>query len=193
MSVTSRILIAALLFGACATTERESRAPTPTAQDEPHAAPAPSSAPAPETWEASLEEARFAEEELERVPFAELAPVAPEETIVAVRFDPGAAALDSESRETLDRMRESLPAGDGACYLELQGHTDASGHEAANVRLSRLRAEAVRAYLHREQGVPLDCMGVVPLGSSAPAADNRSPQGQDLNRRVVVVVVWPPP
>jgi outer membrane protein OmpA-like peptidoglycan-associated protein len=50
----------------------------------------------------------------------------------------------------------------------------------------------VRRYLHREKRVPLENIGVVPLGSSAPAADNRTPDGRERNRRAVVVVLLPP-
>ncbi len=67
----------------------------------------------------------------------------------------------------------------------IEGHTDASGSPAQNLRLSRERAEQVRLYLVT-LGVAGERLSAVGKGASEPvnAADPRAAE----NRRVRVVV-----
>jgi outer membrane protein OmpA-like peptidoglycan-associated protein len=73
-------------------------------------------------------------------------------------------------------------------YLEIQGHTDASGPPAVNRRLGEERAEAVRRFLN-QQGVALNRMATISYGEDAPVAPNDTRAGRAQNRRVVVVVL----
>ncbi len=188
MRPRKRLLLAALLAAACSTTAHpgpqssrtESPAPALTA-----AAPVPATVPA-------NEQAREGEERVERVPVAEATAAEQDDSVVEVRFDRGATTLQDGSRSRLDEMYRRLLAHRSMYYLELQGHSDATGSEAANLRISEQRAETVERYLHRRRGVPLDAMGVMPLGSAAPIADNSTPEGRAENRRVTVVVVRTP-
>jgi outer membrane protein OmpA-like peptidoglycan-associated protein len=109
--------------------------------------------------------------------------------VEGLRFPPGTTALDPEARSILDQLAERLAMENAGYYLEVQGHADASGSEAANLQIGRARAEEVERYLHREKGIPLHRIGVVSFGSTAPAADNRTEEGRSQNRRVVVVVL----
>ena len=105
-----------------------------------------------------------------------------------LRFAPGSTTLTPESRSILDQLAERLLLEDAGYYLELQGHADAAGSAQANLLTGGERAQAVRLYLHA-RGIPLHRIGAVSLGSSAPAADNRTFEGRSENRRVVVVVL----
>jgi outer membrane protein OmpA-like peptidoglycan-associated protein len=190
MSPPRKLLIALLALGACVSSEPAARRPAP--EPAPPAAATAVPAPQPEAEaDPAVEESRRSEEEIEQV---ELPPPdgTPAGGVVEVLFEAGATALTADALAILDRMSAGLPEGDAGYYLEVQGHTDLSGTEAGNLRIAEQRAEAVRRYLHREKRVPLDNIGIVPLGSSAPAADNRTPDGRERNRRAVVVVLLPP-
>jgi len=67
--------------------------------------------------------------------------------------------------------------------IEIIGHTDVSGPEASNRRLSRQRATAAAAAL-AGYGISLDRVIVRGAGSSEPIADNASAQGRARNRRI---------
>ncbi len=91
----------------------------------------------------------------------------------------GIRALDDLAQKVLNMNRR--------VYLEIQGHTDASGAEKWNMELGGRRAESVRRYLNR-RGVPLYAISVISYGESKPVADNSSRDGRSQNRRVVVRV-----
>ena len=75
----------------------------------------------------------------------------------------------------------------------IAGYADAVGSEALNLKLSRERAEAVRAYLV-ESGVAADRLRVVGRGEIEPLAPNArddgadNPAGRAINRRVELTV-----
>ena len=70
----------------------------------------------------------------------------------------------------------------------LVGHTDAVGGLAANVSLSKRRAESVRAVLISRHGIPAAQVSADGVGPLAPRASNLDAAGQAQNRRVEVFV-----
>jgi outer membrane protein OmpA-like peptidoglycan-associated protein len=104
-------------------------------------------------------------------------------------FAANQAVLSESARQTLKQFADKLVAENKGVYLEIQGYTDTSGSAARNLRLSRERAEAVRAYLHEAAGVSLHRMAVMAYGEAKPIADNATPDGRSKNRRVVIVVL----
>lgn len=66
------------------------------------------------------------------------------------------------------------------------GHTDSTGPEAYNQRLSEQRAAAVKKALAERFNVPASKMVVRGDGESRPVADNTTEAGRDMNRRVEV-------
>lgn len=176
---------------ACASTDRTPR-PEETAE-ETRSAPTEARtdpAPPPPAEDPAVEASRRAEEEVERMP--PVPPPAALPSVLEVRFESSAAALSSGARSVLDGLAERLLASRDGVQVVLQGHADATGGEAANLRLAELRAEEVRAYLHREKGLPPESIEVVPYGSAVPVADNGTADGRALNRRVVIVLLSPP-
>lgn len=99
------------------------------------------------------------------------------------------AKLSDTAKQALADFANRLKAENKNVYIEIQGHTDSSGPEAANMILSRQRAEQVRDYLYQEAGIPLHRLAVVAYGETRPIADNKTKAGRIQNRRVVLVVL----
>ncbi|MDN4697325.1 OmpA family protein [Vibrio parahaemolyticus] len=70
--------------------------------------------------------------------------------------------------------------------VQIVGHTDSTGPEAYNQRLSERRAQAVADYLKR-MGIAESRLTVMGQGESHPIASNDTVEGRAQNRRVEVV------
>lgn len=107
-----------------------------------------------------------------------------------VRFGFDKAELSDEAQAALAQFAQGLKAQyNRDVYIEIQGHTDATGPDQYNLELGLERAEAVRRYLNREHGIPLHRMSVISYGEAEPISDNGSREGRAQNRRVVLVVL----
>jgi OOP family OmpA-OmpF porin len=71
--------------------------------------------------------------------------------------------------------------------IEISGHTDTDGDEAANQELSEKRAQAVADYLVKA-GLPANRFSAVGYGSTQPITGNDTDQGKAQNRRIDFVV-----
>ena len=71
--------------------------------------------------------------------------------------------------------------------LRLTGHTDSSGPDGVNMRLSLDRANDVKSKL-RKSGIDAGQIDVKAKGETEPKADNSTLSGRKANRRVTVVV-----
>jgi outer membrane protein OmpA-like peptidoglycan-associated protein len=108
---------------------------------------------------------------------------------VAVTFKVNSAVLSPEAKTQLDTLAEKALTGKGY-MIEVSGHTDSSGSEAKNFRLSRERADAVVQYLAVNHKIPLRRF-VTPMGygKTEAVADNSTPTGRAQNRRVEVKMI----
>jgi len=106
-----------------------------------------------------------------------------------IPFAPGAPRLGSEAREQLDALAARLNWNDAPYVLEVQGHADANGNDAANFLIALERAEAVRRYVIAAAGLSAPRVAVVSLGSGRPIADNATATGRAANRRATVLVL----
>jgi outer membrane protein OmpA-like peptidoglycan-associated protein len=77
-----------------------------------------------------------------------------------------------------------------ATQVSIIGHTDSSGSDAINNPLSFDRANATRDYLV-SRGVSATRIATDGRGSREPIADNGTPQGRAMNRRVEIYVAEP--
>jgi outer membrane protein OmpA-like peptidoglycan-associated protein len=105
---------------------------------------------------------------------------------VAVTFKVNSAVLSPESKQQLDAF--AAKASTAKAYtIEVAGHTDSTGSEAKNFRLSRARADAVVQYLAVNHKIPLRRF-ITPMGygKTEAVADNTTPTGRAQNRRVEV-------
>jgi len=68
---------------------------------------------------------------------------------------------------------------------KIEGYTDNIGSETGNLRISKMRAEAVANYFI-SRGIPKGRFVIKGLGSKNPVANNKTEEGREKNRRVVV-------
>ena len=108
-------------------------------------------------------------------------------TLYNVFFEFAQATLEKESFLELDRMIGLLNKNPNMA-IEVQGHTDNVGSYAANMRLSQLRADAVKNYF-LSKGVSADRVKSTGFGESKPVASNETTEGQARNRRVEFVIL----
>lgn len=100
-----------------------------------------------------------------------------------LEFETGAAGLSSGDYASLAGLAAYL-ADHPDRAIVLVGHTDASGGLAANIALSKRRAEAVRARLIADHGVNPAQASAEGVGYLAPRASNLTEEGRTRNRRV---------
>jgi outer membrane protein OmpA-like peptidoglycan-associated protein len=103
-----------------------------------------------------------------------------------VLFDTGKFNLRSEAREALAKLSGIVLAHPGL-NLEIEGHTDSTGSDELNQKLSEDRAAAVRSYLV-QQGLPDSSVTSKGFGKTMPVTDNATAAGRQQNRRVEIIV-----
>ena len=106
----------------------------------------------------------------------------------SMKFPTDEDALSPEAEARLAELTQRLKAENRNVYLEIQGHTDATGDEDYNEQLGEARAEAVRRFLSRD-GIALNRMATISYGEEAPVAPNDNADGRAQNRRVAIVVL----
>jgi outer membrane protein OmpA-like peptidoglycan-associated protein len=106
----------------------------------------------------------------------------------AVKFPVNKHELSQDAEDKLKDFAERLKSENKNVYLEVQGHTDATGPKEYNLRLGEARAEAVRRFLNK-QGIALNRMSTISYGQDEPVDSNKTKDGRAKNRRVVVVVL----
>jgi OOP family OmpA-OmpF porin len=99
----------------------------------------------------------------------------------------GRARLAPESNPVLDELARALRENP-SLRIRVEGHTDSEGRARANLRLSRSRAAAVRRALIR-RGIDRRRVVSQGYGEERPLAENSTPEGRSLNRRVEIVII----
>jgi peptidoglycan-associated lipoprotein len=106
----------------------------------------------------------------------------------AVKFPLNKHELSKDAQDKLADFANRLKGENKNVYLEIQGHTDATGSPEYNMNLGEARAEAVRRFLSK-QGIALNRMSTISYGKDEPVDSNKTKEGRAKNRRVVVVVL----
>lgn len=112
---------------------------------------------------------------------------------ILITFDSGilfgfdSSDLRPQAQQNLTALANSLDDIEEDAVLMVVGHTDSTGSEDYNQRLSERRARAAAEYL-RQQGMRPANLETLGLGESEPVASNDTEAGQAENRRVEVAI-----
>lgn len=104
-----------------------------------------------------------------------------DEAIQNLEFDLGKATIRPTSHASLNKVAALLIEKNFS--LKLAGHTDNTGSLQTNLRLSKERAEAVKAYLV-SKGANASRIEATGYGPNQPIANNNTAEGRQQNRRV---------
>jgi NitT/TauT family transport system substrate-binding protein len=102
---------------------------------------------------------------------------------VSIFFGTGSAELDADARRILDTFASQVIGVFQNAYVRVEGNTDNVGGAKNNKDLSQKRAQAVVDYLTTRHRFDASRFVAVGNGPDRPVADNKSPQGRELNRR----------
>ena len=105
-----------------------------------------------------------------------------------LEFETGKDVIKERSFSSLNDLADLLIKKED-WKIQISGHTDNVGNDAANMKLSEKRAKAVANYLE-SRGVQRDRMIVQWFGETQPIEDNSTAEGRARNRRVEMEVVF---
>jgi outer membrane protein OmpA-like peptidoglycan-associated protein len=106
-----------------------------------------------------------------------------------VYFKLNSAVLSDDAKKDLDDLAKKALAEKGY-MIEIAGYADITGKAARNQTLSEQRANSVINYLQQDGDIPLHrILAPAGMATSHPAADNNTPEGRKMNRRVEVKVL----
>lgn len=99
-----------------------------------------------------------------------------------ILFQSGKSVLTADSYSGIDRLVNFMK-DNPQVKIEISGHTDKTGSEPLNLKLSENRAKAVADYLIQKE-IARERIEYKGFGSVQPIADNATPKGRTENRRV---------
>ena len=108
-------------------------------------------------------------------------------TINNLFFDLGKATLKPESGPELKRILQVMTENK-SLVIEISGHTDNTGSDEINDKLSLERANAVKENLLKG-GIDTSRIRTKGYGKSKPKADNSTEEGRQINRRVEIEIL----
>ena len=103
-------------------------------------------------------------------------------------FDSGKAKLNTESLPRLKQLAgviKDFPDND----VRIEGHSDSSGSEEANLRLTEKRAVAFKKYLVEQCGAPEERLTTVGFGETAPIVTEIDQSTKAKNRRIDTIIL----
>lgn len=105
-----------------------------------------------------------------------------------IHFPVGSYVLMPDNYELLSKVQRSIRIF-GEPRVIIEGHTDSTGSDAVNERLSQQRADSVRQYFVANELLPANKIMSVGYGSTRPLASNKTEEGRAVNRRIDVIVI----
>ncbi|WP_224484848.1 OmpA family protein [Robertkochia aurantiaca] len=104
-----------------------------------------------------------------------------------ILFDTGKSTIQDRSEQVLNDIIDILKQYPNSRF-RIEGHTDSTGSESLNQRLSEERAAAVEKYLE-DAGIAADRLISEGFGESKPLASNATAAGRQQNRRVEINLI----
>lgn len=108
-------------------------------------------------------------------------------TIKNLQFKPDSAQLLPGEEERLDQIAQVLKQAREQMFL-VEGHTASVGFASGEMKLSKERAHAIAEALV-QRGIPAQKFICKGSGGTKPIADNSTPEGKALNRRVEITIL----
>ena len=102
---------------------------------------------------------------------------------ISISFRTGEFELDENAKYIIDREFVDIAKAFANSRVRIEGNTDNVGSRTSNVRLSKLRAQAVADYLVEEHNMSSNRIIVIGNGPDKPVAKNDSESGRAKNRR----------
>jgi len=103
-------------------------------------------------------------------------------------FDIGSAEVKPENYKVLSKVEKAINIFSDNQII-VQGHTDSQGGDKLNMKLSKERADAVRAYLIANMpNYDKSNISSMGYGESKPIANNESKFGRSKNRRIDIII-----
>jgi len=101
-------------------------------------------------------------------------------------FAVGKSNLNSATKQNLNELAATLKKYDDTKIL-IEGHTDNTGSDELNQKLSEERANAVSSYI-KGLGVAATRISTIGYGENQPVATNETEAGKQENRRVEMAI-----
>jgi len=109
----------------------------------------------------------------------------------AIQFPVGKAIIMPDNYSLLSKVQQAIRTF-GEPELVIEGHTDSTGSDEMNEKLSQQRAEAVREYFVANGTLAYEKIFPVGYGSARPLASNQTAEGRAINRRIDIIVTPKP-
>jgi len=103
--------------------------------------------------------------------------------VLNIKFDTNRTVIKRDYYPRMKEIAETLKENPGMIGV-IEGHTDNVGSKELNKKISTRRAEAVVQYLIKNFGIAQGRLRVEGYGMSRPIADNVTPKGRAMNRRI---------
>lgn len=104
-----------------------------------------------------------------------------------VKFETGSSKIDQKFTDDLKKLSDFMIKYPNS-VANIEGHTDNTGSEKLNYKISQKRANVVRNYLIKTYKIDKTRLTAKGYGPLQPVADNSTQAGRDKNRRVVAHV-----
>ena len=104
-----------------------------------------------------------------------------------INFDVAKATIKPESMGAINSI-VAIMKEHAELKFEIGGHTDTDGNDATNLKLSQVRADAVKAIMS-DLGIASERLTTKGYGETKPIGNNATPEGKASNRRVEFVIL----
>ena len=112
-------------------------------------------------------------------------------SVHGVTFPSGSSEIEPHSFALMNKLIKSIETFDNP-MVQIIGHTDATGSDETNKKLSEQRANSVARFLSDVGGYPENRIQAQGMGAEKPVASNATPEGRAQNRRIDVLIINQP-